>query len=201
MTHSVAEVTVAEKDDPELSLRDTNGRLNWSDLLESIWAKFQIEQPGAQSSDARSAGEIRVVESATPTIVEEEDYKPVVELPRRVSLDVSPRVSFYALQEWEGHIIEVSDETFTARLADITAGERHDGEEVQLPIGDLTDDDREILAPGRVFRWSIGYQRSRAGSKKRVSQIVFRRLPQWTEKDLADAKEEARQLSTSIKWE
>jgi hypothetical protein len=105
------------------------------------------------------------------------------------------------LQEWEGHVIEVGDKIFTARLIDITAGEHHDREEVELLIDDLTDDDREILAPGRVFRWAIGYQRSRAGSKKRVSQIVFRRLPQWTERELAEAVEEGRQLSAVIKWE
>lgn len=201
MTHAPAELIIAEQGDPVLRLRDTGGRLEWFALFKRFWEEFKIEGSNGRYGGADGSTQRADPENVSPTATEDKVFEFVVQPPRRVSLEVLPAVSFYPLQEWEGHVIEVGDKTFKARLIDITAGERHDREEVELPIDDLTDDDREILAPGRVFRWAIGYQRSRAGSKKRVSQIVFRRLPQWTERELAEAKEEGRQLSAAIKWE
>ena len=43
------------------------------------------------------------------------------------------------------------------------------------------------MRPGSVFRWVIGYERSPAGTKKRVSHIVFRDLPVITS-DLRDGE-------------
>ena len=49
---------------------------------------------------------------------------------------------------------------------------------------EIADDDAAALRVGGIFRWVIGYERSRSGTKKRVSQIVFRDLPRITERDL-----------------
>ena len=112
-----------------------------------------------------------------------------------------PTISLQALQEWEGYVTTIGKETFTGRLVDVTAGRKIEEEVADFPIGDLSDDERELLGPGAVFRWVIGYQRSKGGTKRRVSQITFRRLPAWTRKDFEQAKATAAELSREISWE
>jgi hypothetical protein len=117
------------------------------------------------------------------------------------SIAPPPTISLQPLQEWEGYVTEIGPETFTGRLVDVTARRKTEEEMADFPICDLSDDDRELLAPGAIFRWVIGYQRSKGGTKRRVSQITFRRLPGWTRKDLARAKDIAAELSREISWE
>ena len=108
-------------------------------------------------------------------------------------------MSFHPLQEWEGYVTAVKGNTFTARLTDLTANATIAEEEADFPIDDIVEEDRELLAVGRVFRWAVGYLLM-GGTKWRVSQIVFRRL-RWTKEDLAKAEEEGRELAAKIKWE
>ena len=109
-------------------------------------------------------------------------------LPRR-----APMASFHALQEWEGYVVEMRAADFVARLTDLTAGASHEQEEAIIPLTELSDHDAARIAAGSVFRWVIGYERSSAGTKKRVSQIVLRDLPAVTEADLRDGEEWARE--------
>jgi len=113
----------------------------------------------------------------------------VVELPLRTR--VVPREEI--LQEWEGQVQEVGDVYFSARLVDLTRGEKEETEESDLPIDDLVEADRTLLVPGAVFRWIIGY-RWEDGEKERFTRVVIRRLPVWTEKEIRAADREAAEL-------
>ncbi|NEX17828.1 MAG: hypothetical protein C1943_14715 [Halochromatium sp.] len=112
-----------------------------------------------------------------------------------------PRSSFLPLQEWEGHVIDISERGFTARLVDMTREERVASEEADFDFDDVADPDRSLLREGAVFRWTIGYETAPGGSKKRVSQLVFRRLPKWTKKEIAQADRNAGDLLSGIIWE
>jgi len=105
------------------------------------------------------------------------------------------------IQEWEGYVTDVFDDRFIARLVDVTSGEDAAKEEAEFPIQDVADTDRSLLRPGAVFRWTIGYLKSQAGNKKRVSQIVFRRLPQWTNREMLEAASTAKEIASNIAWE
>jgi hypothetical protein len=112
-----------------------------------------------------------------------------------------PALSLQPLQEWEGHVTGISSDKFSARLTDVTAGKQVEEESAEFPIEDLSDDDRDLLEIGATFRWVIGYLRSSSGTKRRVSQITFRRLPTWTKADLDHATKRAEQLASEIVWE
>jgi hypothetical protein len=112
-----------------------------------------------------------------------------------------PKLSLQPLQEWEGYVTEIASDRFTARLTDVTAGRKFEEELADFPISDLSDDDRDLLKAGAIFRWVIGYQRSGGGTKRRVSQITFRRLPAWTRADLERAKKTASILAKEIVWD
>ncbi len=113
-----------------------------------------------------------------------------LELPPRLEGAVrqsSPHLN--PLQEWEGYVLEVGANSFTVRLLDLTAGSSIEEEEAEVPIEEISEQERRRIQPGAIFRWVIGYERSPAGVRKRVSVIVFRDLPAVTERDLQEGRE------------
>ena len=116
----------------------------------------------------------------------------VVDLPKP-KVRRSPPVTFHALQEWEGYVTAINDTEFTARLTDLTTGANYASEEANIPLDEISEDDAAKRQVGSIFRWVIGYER-RGGSKKRVSQIVFRDLPVITKSDLRDGQQWANKI-------
>lgn len=110
----------------------------------------------------------------------------------------APTATLHALQEWEGHVVEVGTSDFTARLVDLTDDSAHGEEEAIIPLDEISDYDATKMREGSIFRWVIGYERSVAGSKKRVSHIVFRELPAITKSDLRDGEAWARETIRSL---
>ncbi|MDE0684334.1 MAG: hypothetical protein OXI63_15560 [Candidatus Poribacteria bacterium] len=108
------------------------------------------------------------------------------------------KVTFHALQEWEGYVIEIGEDDFTVLLLDLTAGSTHEEEEAVIPLAEISEDDLKRLRPGSIFRWVIGYERSASGTKRRVSAVVFRELPVVTKQDIVEA--EARARKTAQLW-
>ena len=122
---------------------------------------------------------------------------PVVSLPPS-KVPAQPMVTFRALQEWEGHVVSIENGAFVARLVDLTAGMSHESEEATIPLDEISDRDAADMGVGSVFRWVIGYERSPEGTRKRVSQIVFRDLPRMTEGDLRAGREWAVKIAPAL---
>lgn len=101
---------------------------------------------------------------------------------------LSSSTGLVALQEWEGYVIEIGEDAFVSRLWDITAGAKREEEEATIPFDEISDEDRRKMRLGSIFRWVIGYQRSVSGTKRRVSEIVFRDLPVVTQADWDEAE-------------
>ena len=108
------------------------------------------------------------------------------------------RATLHALQEWEGHVVDIGDEEFVARLADLTAGRTHESDEAIIPMAEISEHDASRMVPGSIFRWVIGYERSPEGTRKRVSQIVFRDLPRVTSTDLRQGEEWAHKVGPAL---
>ncbi len=156
---------------------------------------------------ARATGMRKLEEEAliteSPLLAEGESsaHRPkkgiLFDLPKFADKPKAPKMTFVALQEWEGYVVVVEKDVFTARLVDITAGGDLEMEEADIPVSDVYETDRDLLKPGGIFRWSIGYIR-RSGTKVRASQIVFRQLPQWRDQDLDEARKQAEELAAAI---
>ena len=106
----------------------------------------------------------------------------------------APHIFFRAMQKWEGHVIEVRQDSFTAILSPIM-GEGPD-QEAEILIEDVSLDDHPLIKPGAVFYWSIGYKDE--PQRTRVSLIRFRRLPVWNQRDLDAARHEASILKARL---
>jgi hypothetical protein len=107
--------------------------------------------------------------------------------------------TFSPVQEWEGYVRAFGPDSMSADLVDMTAHGKRITQQAEIPLEELSDIDREKLRIGAIFRWSIGYLRTPRGTKMRVSNIVFRDLPRWTQKDLREAREEAVELEQYFK--
>ena len=121
----------------------------------------------------------------------------VLSFPPRPS-PAGPRATLHALQEWEGYVVEVGRDELVARLVDLTAGSAHEEEEAVIPLAEISEPDVANVRAGSIFRWVIGYERSPSGTKKRVSQIVFRDLPRMTERDFREARSWAQEMQRAF---
>jgi hypothetical protein len=124
------------------------------------------------------------------------------DLTNRLSDERGPEiVGFYALQEWDGYILNIRPDAFVARLTNLTSEEEADAAEATIPLEELDEGSIAKLKPGRLFRWSIGFEHSRSGQRTRVSRIVVRDLPAWTSAELDRAWREAEELAGLLRWE
>lgn len=199
MTTAEPVLTEIEGEEPYLLLGNTRGELNWSGTLRRHWQEFEefarVMSPGEGDISPDPSDDVLVPPTETSRDAA------LFHLPLPAKTRTRQFVSFHPIQEWEGAVTNVDGDTFTARLTDLTAGKRVAEEEADFLVDDLTDDDLQLLVPGAIFRWVVGYQRASGGSKKRVSHVVFRRLPMLTEKDAAEAREEGTRRAAALKWE
>lgn len=122
---------------------------------------------------------------------------PVINLPPS-TIPTLRMVTLCALQEWEGYVVDITEDTFVARLIDLTAGKKYESEEAIIPMEELSETDAATMKVGSIFRWVIGYERSPEGIHKRVSQIVFRDLPRMTKHDLKAGREWASKIEPTL---
>lgn len=110
---------------------------------------------------------------------------------------------FEAIQKWDGHVVNIDKEnkTFEARLTDSSVPRDADSETVEFLINDLTDDSLCLLKVGAVFVWSVGYHYDEYGTKRRSSDLVFRRMPVWTEKDFEESEQIADEIAEGLRWD
>ena len=125
-----------------------------------------------------------------------EEFDSILALPPQPQY--APAATFHALQEWEGYVLSIGKEAFEARLLDMTARATHEGEEATIPLSEISDHDIRKLRAGAIFRWVIGYERTTGGTRRRVSQIVFRNLPTVTKSDRQAGEEWARDMFQSL---
>ena len=97
-----------------------------------------------------------------------------------------PREHFDIKGKWQGHVVSVGEETFTAIIKDVL-GQSSD-EEVEIYLEEISQDDRPLVVPGAHFYWAIGYRDVIGGYRMRASIIKMQRLPGWTADDLREAR-------------
>lgn len=108
-------------------------------------------------------------------------------LPRRLPIEIRP-VHEELLQEWEGHVTDLGDNTFWAALVDLTEQD-HPDEVVEIEYGEVANLHHiSEINVGDVFRWVIGYEREVGRPVRRFSAIVFRQFPGWSKKDVTQSE-------------
>ena len=106
---------------------------------------------------------------------------------------------FLSLQKWEGTVIRVKKDYFLAKLVDLT--EPGPDEQAKIPFDEISHSDFDLVVPGAIFYWSIGYKDESNGQRERTSIIRFRRLPTWSQSEIKEAEKKAQEIRKSLKWE
>ena len=182
LDNSAVVVATDERQDTDDQVRTSVGP---DELVKSVWRQgpttgltehrsLAIGQASNRSSVETSLGQ-------SPR--REPRPNPLVGLFPDVARRTSP--ALVAQQEWEGTVLSVSSDALIARLLDVTAGATFEEEEATISRDELSDDDQAKATPGSVFRWVVGYEKTASGTRRRVSQIVFRDLPRVTAEDAA----------------
>ena len=151
--------------------------------------------------------EVSLPSDVSPIVSNDEigSESPQIGIPTPAAVIAFPRTThpsshFRPLQKWEGFVLEVKDNSFTARLVDQSNPGTGD-EEVELSLEEISPDDLALVAPGAIFYWSIGYETTSSGQRKRSSVIRLRRLPAWSAKDIETAQNKASELYKALQWE
>lgn len=108
-----------------------------------------------------------------------------------------PAARSVELQQWEGVVQDVLEDSFTAVLHDRTSSAPD--QYAELPVEEVSEADWPLLAAGAVFYWWIGYRDS-VGGRARASIIRFRRLPGLDDDEIGEARAEARRLREALGW-
>ena len=104
-----------------------------------------------------------------------------------------------SLQKWHGIVIKTDKSFFTAKLINIT-NKGYD-EEAEFDYDEITEEDIQLIKPGAVFYWSVGYNHSSTGQRRRFSDIRFKRLPVLNKKEIENGMVYAKQTKKTIGWE
>jgi len=109
------------------------------------------------------------------------------------------QVPFETLQKWEGYVTYVKKDSFIAKLVDLT--NHIPDEEVEIGFEEIAKEDIELVEPGAVFYWNIGYHERHSG-RERSSLIRFRRLPVWSQDEINSDKLRAKvkAIQNDLDW-
>jgi hypothetical protein len=169
-----------------------------SDQIEKTRLLFELGLPsisdedndGSTRSDILATNQTGNLASTTRAIASDE-------APVSRTVKVEPDVpettkqagtSLQIKQLWEGTVTEVQGKTFVAVLNDKSQPNSPE-EYVEFESVELRQDDWPLVAPGAVFYWMIGTERTRSGQVRNISNIEFSRLPVWTRSFLKAASE------------
>jgi hypothetical protein len=136
-------------------------------------------------------------ESPTTTATTNVQRRPEPFLVRTPQVELVAR-QLEVLQRFEGTVRSVHEDTgeMVVELRDLTHLDAP-REEATIGLSDVSDPDLELVAPGAVFYWTIGYEvRKGTQQKTRISELRFRRHPTWTRRELVEIQRKADALST-----
>lgn len=178
---------------------------------ESFWSSEEDQPERLERTEPTSIGRVDGTESGFETATRDQGPETsvgvdVVEAVRDLRVPtVLPRIAavpsqkFKVLRKWEGRVMSVNCDSFTAALVDLAGAEPR--EEAEFALEEISEEDLKLVRAGAVFYWSIGTRVTRAGQRLNESVIRFRRLPAWSALELTIAKQEARGLMDTIGWQ
>ena len=199
MSSTTLTSSVFTDDDPDLSSVDAISHEKIYEETVKLFAE-KLNQDGFNSSRYTENNRVDIfgnhIKQTLPDIFD----VPQIDFPNLEDV-LTPKFwnKFHTLQEWEGYVIDVSENEFTARLLDLTADANVEDEEVTIPLSELAETDDKHLNLGSIFRWVIGHEYSEKGTLRRVSEIIFRDLPVMSPFDKSEGQKWAREIIESFK--
>lgn len=83
--------------------------------------------------------------------------------------------TFEITEKWEGNVVQISDEFFSADLVSLT--KEMPLEQIDLPHDQVQPEDRELLKLGASFYLTVGHAFKKSGERGVQMVLRFKRLP------------------------
>jgi hypothetical protein len=151
----------------------------------------QVEIPRTASPDIALAG-IQPIELPS---LDDDAFNKVAgqsEVPQ-ARLDTVEDVHAAPIEVWEGEVRSIDERknVMQVRLTPkLSKAEQHTGE---IDLEWVAEQDRDLLKPGAVFYWTL-YKETRRGTVINAQSLRFRRLPNWSRRQIQRVREESKDL-------
>jgi hypothetical protein len=119
-------------------------------------------------------------------------------VPRAMRVGSRPDDRYKLLKKYEGFVTAHSNDGFSARLSENPKD--YPTIEAEFDLEELSEADRRLLVDGASLVWTIGY-RYDGSTCKRESAIYLRRLPAWSDEEIAKATQATESLTSDIPWQ
>lgn len=107
------------------------------------------------------------------------------------------------MAEWHGMVTQLLEHTFVAELKGVIGKDVKGAvEEAVIPVDEVRDEDLPFLVPGAFFRLTVNnVLRPDGKTRRRFTDVTFRRMPAYRREELEDAAERGRALARVIRVE
>lgn len=107
------------------------------------------------------------------------------------------------MAEWQGMVTELLEGKFVAELKGILGRDVIGAlEEAVIPLDEVRDEDLPFLVPGAFFRLTVNnVLRPDGRTRRRFTDVTFRRMPAYRREELEEAAERGRALARVIRVE
>ena len=128
------------------------------------------------------------------TFIPETDEDVTVGSPKEYPVKVTAEYSTRVLNYWIGEVVDITTDGFVAILRDLTLDNRPE-EKAEFSLMEVFQDDHPLVEVGATFYWSISFKTDlKIGRPTIEDRIDFRRLPVYTEKQIADIEDLAEEI-------
>lgn len=108
------------------------------------------------------------------------------------------RKYFLKSQKWIGHVVEIKQDCFIAKLTDVDNETTY--EIGEFDYDEISPEDKEFLEIGGTFYWTLGSANTN-GQIEKKSIIRFQRVNKWKIEDYDHVIDRANELMDNLKWE
>ncbi len=174
-------------DEVDVDIGDFNDFEEFDGILPSAHSSTRKTTDLSSTTSQTSSTTLDSAEASS--ILAEVQVAPLIRLPT----GHGPIRRFKVLQQFEGVVTELSDDSLIAELIDLTDKSKR-REVAEIPLSEISPADQPLVEPGCVFYWIMGYETTTGGQQSRVSEIRFRRSPRWSPNEIEAIKKEGQEL-------
>lgn len=122
------------------------------------------------------------------------------DIPENIISKPKPRYRNYTYnsQKWIGHVFELSETSFMAKLEDKYDPTTY--EIAEFEVAEVSEDDISLLKLGAIFYWFVGYV-NQDGQVFKQSLVRFKRIVDFTESEIDFIADEANELNNTLIWD
>ena len=168
--------------------------------VSTLTSDFEKSRDGVRTFNFGRPLSSTVANDASPFTTEDSDTRKSVQVgsveagPKSTTLSKQVGEYFRPIKNWEGVVESVAENTFVASMREVDNADDRGDEQFEIDHDDVDPGDRELVVPGGIFYFTVGYTIQRGGTRIKGTQIVFRRMPRWSKRDIQRANARADRL-------